>query len=318
MKLLDLESLKMFDFLKKHGILGMNARLGSYILPFNKRKDYPLVDNKIEASKLAALHGIQGPNTHFLIHSFGDIKEAISKFPPLTPFVIKPNRGAMGKGILIVEKINDDGSSETSKGRLEKRDLIRHLSHILNGMYSLGGLPDSVIIQEKLSIHKALAPYAYKGIPDIRVIVFKGYPVMSMMRLPTKMSQGRANLHQGAVGLGLGIGTGEVVSAIHKNIFIRNHPDTNEDLYTLKIPNWREVLELASKCYNFTNMGYLGVDIVLDEKKGPLLLEINARPGLSIQVANRTGLVPRLEKIKDLDEKLLFHQKVDLAIKMFT
>jgi len=39
------------------------------------------------------------------------------------------------------------------------------------------------------------------------------------------------------------------------------------------------------------------VDIVLDHKDGPKVLEINARPGLNIQIANQAGLRPRLEKV---------------------
>ena len=44
-------------------------------------------------------------------------------------------------------------------------------------------------------------------------------------------------------------------------------------------------------------MGYLGVDIVLDRKQGPMLLEANARPGLAIQIANGQGLIPRFEAV---------------------
>lgn len=44
-------------------------------------------------------------------------------------------------------------------------------------------------------------------------------------------------------------------------------------------------------------MGYLGIDFVLDASLGPVVLEANARPGLAIQVANRQGLLPRLEFI---------------------
>ena len=42
------------------------------------------------------------------------------------------------------------------------------------------------------------------------------------------------------------------------------------------------------------------IDLVLDENEGPLLLELNARPGLAIQMANGKGLVPRLRHIEGL------------------
>jgi glutathione synthase/RimK-type ligase-like ATP-grasp enzyme len=46
-----------------------------------------------------------------------------------------------------------------------------------------------------------------------------------------------------------------------------------------------------------TGLGYLGVDLMIDEDKGPLMLEVNARPGLAIQLANGIGLLHRLEPI---------------------
>ena len=42
-------------------------------------------------------------------------------------------------------------------------------------------------------------------------------------------------------------------------------------------------------------LGYLGVDIVLDRELGPMMLELNARPGLAIQIANNQGLAPILQ-----------------------
>ncbi|MDX5335526.1 MAG: alpha-L-glutamate ligase-like protein, partial [Marinobacter sp.] len=49
-----------------------------------------------------------------------------------------------------------------------------------------------------------------------------------------------------------------------------------------------------------TGLGYMGVDLVVDAYKGPLLLELNARPGLAIQMANGEGLLPRLRNIEAL------------------
>ncbi|HBZ98517.1 MAG TPA: alpha-L-glutamate ligase-like protein, partial [Pseudomonas sp.] len=40
-------------------------------------------------------------------------------------------------------------------------------------------------------------------VPDIRIIVLMGYPIMAMLRLPTRQSGGKANLHQGAIGVGV-------------------------------------------------------------------------------------------------------------------
>jgi hypothetical protein len=54
-----------------------------------------------------------------------------------------------------------------------------------------------------------------------------------------------------------------------------------------------------------TGLGYIGCDLVLDRKLGPLILELNARPGLAIQIANGAGLSLRLQAIEALDEEQL-------------
>ena len=52
--------------------------------------------------------------------------------------------------------------------------------------------------------------------------------------------------------------------------------------------------------------------------QGPILLELNARPGLGIQIANLAGLVPRLEKISnEAPADLLARERVDYAMKNF-
>jgi D-alanine-D-alanine ligase-like ATP-grasp enzyme len=76
------------------------------------------------------------------------------------------------------------------------------------------------------------------------------------------------------------------------------HPDTGSDIEGLQIPQWDEILALTARCYDLVGLGYLGVDIVLDQRLGPLMLEMNARPGLSIQLANGLGLLKRLRRIE--------------------
>lgn len=295
----------MFDYLKKFGILGNNARISDFILPHNKRSAYPFVDNKILTHELAIKNNISCPNLYFTVESYGELKQLHNKFKDLKSAVIKPARGSQGNGILVINEIIWDedplkSTFITSRKNTSSYSAIEyHVSSILSGLYSLNGDMDQVLVQEKLDSIDELKSLSFQGLPDIRVILFYGIPVMAMTRLPTKASQGRGNLHQGAVGLGLKIKDGTVTGAIQNNKNIQNHPDLNTSLFDLKVPQWLEVLNLSSKCSDLVNIRYLGVDIVIDPKKGPMLLEMNARPGLSIQLANKAGLLPRLEIIND-------------------
>jgi len=293
----------IYQDLQRLGILGINNRVGRYILRHNQRKFYPLVDDKVKTAQRAAAWGIPMPENYLVISSFGDLKKLPQLIGDLGSFVIKPANGSQGNGIIVISEVmkNPDGwiTLRRSSGKeMILEDARYHVSGILSGMYSLSGLPDTAIIQERISQHPVFDDYSHGGIPDVRVIVFMGYPVMAMVRLPTKDSDGKANLHQGAIGAGLNLKDGSTNNAVIKNRVVEKHPDTGHAILGLKLPHWNEVLELAARCHDMVGLGYLGVDIVLTPDKGPILLELNARPGLAIQIANLSGLVPRLERVR--------------------
>jgi alpha-L-glutamate ligase-like protein len=147
-------------------------------------------------------------------------------------------------------------------------------------------------------VDPVFAEVSYEGVPDIRIITLLGYPAMAMLRLPTRMSNGKANLHQGAVGTGVNMATGVTLGGVFYNDAIDYHPDTLKSIVGIQVPYWDKILEIAASCYELTGLGYLGVDIVLDKDQGPLMLELNARPGLNIQIANREGGVQRYREIE--------------------
>jgi len=130
------------------------------------------------------------------------------------------------------------------------------------------------------------------------VVLYKQVPALAMLRLPTRQSGGRANLHQGAVGAGINLATGVVHLAECRNRLIDQHPDTGEKIVGFQVPYWTEILSMARRVSAAVQMGYVGVDIVIDRRRGPLLLEANARPGLAIQIANGQGLLKRFAEIE--------------------
>jgi len=316
----------IFQDLKKLGILGINNRVGRYILRHNKRKNYPLVDNKVLTAQRAAAWGIAMPENYLVVENYGSLKNLHLKLQHFQSFVIKPSCGSQGNGIIVIkEVIKEEVNGELrilcrrSNDKLMDIDEVKHhISGILSGLYSLAGQSDTAIIQEKIDKHPIFDDYSFGGIPDIRVIVFEGFPVMSMVRLPTRSSDGRANLHQGAIGAGLNLSNGFTNNAVIRNQVIDVHPDTGHKISGLKLPFWKEILELAAHCYDMVELGYLGADIVLTPDKGPILLELNARPGLGIQIANLDGLVPRLEKIREVTNKgWLAKERVQFSMSQF-
>jgi len=286
---------------KKKGILGMNARNVAYIARYNERHLFPLVDDKLKTKEAARKHHIKVPDLYGVIRYTAEMNDLGDLLNHLTGFAVKPLRGSGGKGIIIITGRDGEFFLKPSGKAMSLQDIRHDISNILSGVYSLGGRPDTAIIESLIRGRPDMLKYSFEGLPDIRVIVFRGFPVMAMMRCPTHQSDGKANLHQGAVGVGLDICTGRAIRAVQRNVLVDRHPDTGVDFSDLAIPDWDEILMLAAKCYDMTGLGYIGCDFVLDETRGPMILELNARPGLAVQIANGIGLKTRLEAIEALE-----------------
>ena len=291
---------KRYRQLQKEGVLGMNARNADYIMRYNQRRLYPLVDNKILCKQKLIAANINAPRLIASIATQHDASNLMHYLKDLDEFVIKPANGSGGEGILIITAKRNNRWITASGKMIDLPTLEHYVSNILTGMYSLGGLPDTAMVETLVHFDPVFADLTTQGVPDIRVIVFHGYPVMAMTRLPTRQSEGKANLHLGAVGVGINIVSGETNNAVLQNTVVTEHPDTGALLQGFKIPEWSKLLRLSARCFDAIPLGYLGVDIVLDRNLGPLVLELNARPGLNIQIANHAGLKHRLTAIKTL------------------
>ncbi|MCB9025930.1 MAG: alpha-L-glutamate ligase-like protein [Bdellovibrionaceae bacterium] len=285
-------------------ILTNNYRISQLIQKYNRREDYPIVDNKILTAKKSLEQGVPVPENILFIESHGQLKKKLQNLSLLeSSFVVKPAEGSQGGGILIVDSITSDEDFSkaifhTSRlGSLKLNEFKHYLSGILSGLYSLKGHKDFILVQEKISNINEFIAVTNSGIPDIRVIVLLGFPIMAMIRFPTLLSGGRGNLHLGAVGGGINLRTGQIFHSVQNNRTVHSHPDTHTKLIGLQMPLWNEVLNLAARSSEIARIGYLGVDIVIDKNKGALLLEMNARPGLSIQLANQKGLRGIINKV---------------------
>jgi len=286
--------------LRELGIVGMNQRNGEYIAGMNPRRYYPLVDDKLLSKELAEEAGLHVPALYAVIRSPHEIRDLPRIVAGHDEFVIKPANGAGGDGILVIDGRQSDTPPVFRKasGKPATLDEIGlHLSNILAGAYSLGGRPDAAMIEYRVQFSPLFERISFQGVPDIRTIVYRGYPVMAMVRLPTTLSDGKANLHQGAIGAGVDMARGCTLDGVAHNRHVTHHPDTHAPVSGVDIPGWQHLLEMAARCGDITGLGYLGVDVVLDRDLGPLILELNARPGLSIQVANGEGLRHRIERI---------------------
>jgi len=289
--------------LRSAGVLGLNERNSELIMRLNPRRLYPRVDDKALTKELAMAADMAVPELYGIIENQREVRNFAAIVAEWDSFVVKPAQGSGGDGILVVTergRRKRDAFRLSSGTLISEAEIAHHISNIISGQYSLSGNPDKALIEYCVQFDPVFAKVSYQGVPDIRVIVYRGYPTMAMVRLPTRESDGKANLHQGAVGAGVDMGLGETLSGVLKNSIVDEHPDTGALIAGLRVPQWDFILRSSARCYEVTGLGYLGVDMVIDRQLGPLILEMNARPGLSIQIANRAGLARRIARIDEI------------------
>ncbi|HNP37322.1 MAG TPA: alpha-L-glutamate ligase-like protein [Woeseiaceae bacterium] len=307
--------------LRAVGLLGLNERNSEYIMRLNPRHLYPRVDDKVLTKKLALEANMAVPDMYGVIRHQSDVRRFASIVADHDSFVVKPAQGSGGDGIVVVtgrSKRKRD-SFRLASGRLvTQEDIEHHISNTVGGQYSLSGNPDAALIEYCVNFDPIFEEVSFQGVPDVRIIVYRGYPAMAMVRLPTRASDGKANLHQGAVGAGVNMGSGATLSGVHHHNVVDDHPDTGALIAGIIIPQWEFILQSASRCYELTGLGYLGVDIVIDRDKGPLILELNARPGLNIQIANRIGILTRVHRIDEIyDPNATPDERAAFALRAF-
>lgn len=278
----------------------MNARNLKYIRAANKKAAVKRADDKLATKQTMLKAGLPTPELFGVMRTYEEMKAFDWDAMP-NSFVLKPNEGYGGGGILVVFGRKKNGAWVSTESReFTEADFNTHSANILDGNFSLANTPDVAFLEERIRIAKVFKPYSYKGIPDIRVIVYNRVPIMAMLRLPTKESSGKANLHMGGIGVGIDIAEGITTNAILRDRIIEVTPDTRLPLRGIKIPTWKSILKISVEAQVASGLGYAGVDIAMDRDKGPMVLEVNARPGLSIQNANLAFLGDRLKRIKGL------------------
>ena len=258
------------------GILGINARNLEYLFPKNPRHLYKLADDKIRTKAIAQELAVNVPETYGIIRFQNEVKQFADLVQDHDAFVLKPAGGSGGDGIQVITGKSEKGYRKSSGNVMSESDIKYHLHNVLSGMFSLSGSSDAVIIEYAVQFAPVFNDISYQGVPDVRVIVYHGVPVMAMLRLPTRRSDGKANLHRGGVGVGVDIATGQTTVGIQNNQYLERHPETDHPLRGIAIPHWQEILTMSARLGDRTEFGYLGVDFVLDQQLGPLLLEITA------------------------------------------
>jgi alpha-L-glutamate ligase-like protein len=267
--------------------MGINERNVSLIYPNNQRKHYKLADDKVLTKNILETYAIPCAKTYAVIERIGDIVPKWESIQQYEKIAVKPANGSGGGGIQILTQ-KENGWYKSGELYPEE-EIFTHMANIIMGCFSLGS-DDRVLIEACIEPHPFFHEIYPEGVPDFRVILLKGKPIISMLRIPTDISEGKANLHQGGLGIGIDMQKGELLQAHDGQNYHDVHPDNGNQIKGKKIPHWEAILEISIKTAAHFPLQYLGIDIVIDKDLGPLIMEINVRPGLGIQLANKIGM----------------------------
>jgi alpha-L-glutamate ligase-like protein len=295
--------------------LGLNRRNHRYLARAGAVA-LRLVDDKLSTKRHLERHGI--PTTRLLAtcERHGAITPLVARLAETGAFVVKPARGARGAGVWLLHGCGAAGFRVPVGGPVSAGRVALHLADVVSGAFSRGRQPDTGLVEEMIRPHATVRRWSPYGVADCRILVFRGVPVLAMMRIGTRRSRGRGNLHAGAVGVGIDLVSGQSVHAERGGHALTAHPDTGVPLLGRPMPAWRESLLLAARAAATVPLDLLGVDVLVDRRRGPLVVELNARPGLTIQVTNRVGVASLLEQLAgvpipaDVGERVALGQRL--------
>lgn len=270
-------------------VVGINSRNREFVYKHNTKPLLSLAADKLEAKVALSKYNIPVPETLGACSTHREINALMETIKTLSRFVIKPNNGSQGNGILVIIGKKEEHYISASGKQWSITDIKQHVNEILSGIYSQDGDTDTAYIEPLILQHSSLQDLAPYGLSDIRIVAGKGKLVSAMLRMPTKQSSGKANLHQGAIGVAIDLETGITTRCSIKGQNITHHPDSGAALVGIAIPFWDEITTMAEDSFRAIPLGYLGVDVCLDKDNGPLILEVNGRPGLEIQNIHNRG-----------------------------
>src|SRR5262245_4696361 len=117
--------------LRARGVLGRNGR-NTRILDLNPRRRYPQVDSKRRMRDLCREIGVPTPEIYAILGAHSALRHLPRLLAGRSEFVLKPNRGAGGRGILVVTGREGDHFVRHNGKRVSLDEIHQHVSGIIS------------------------------------------------------------------------------------------------------------------------------------------------------------------------------------------
>lgn len=274
-------------------LLGMNARNVLGVFRHNSARSIALANDKIGTKKVLQEAGVPVSPMRGVfptVLSLQGLRSVLDR-----PVALKPAAGRGGGGILLLIPKGQNTWCNIRGEEVTWEEINLHATEVIHGRFSFGD-EDQLLVEEMLEPSPEILALHGEGVADFRFIFEQGKLLMAMLRLPTRASHGKANLHAGGVGVAIDLESGILGKVVGPSGTNAHHPD-GPLVEGKKVPEWVALLRVAEASAAISPLGFVGVDLVLDKRLGPVVLEWNARPGLEIQ--NVHGKSLSLSELKE-------------------
>lgn len=286
----------LYYWSRRHEVMGMNYRNRHLVEAHNPKPLIALAKNKMATKQRLQAEGIPVPDTIAEVRFYRELAPVYQQLMErVGGFVVKPACSSRGHGVMVCSGAEPERLVMHDGSTVRRRDFEFFISQVLYGEYSYGRPVDAALFEQRIHAHQSWIYENLPGPPDLRIIVRAGRAIMAMTRVPTVASGGRANLHCGGIGVGIDLASGLTTYGVQFGRPAERHPDTGVEVGGHEVPDFDRCVELAERSYRALPLGYMGVDLMYDASLGPVVIELNARPGLAVQIANRSGLRTRTE-----------------------
>ncbi len=235
-----------------------------------QKEEYKIVfEDKNICYQLCKVADLPLPKQYSFIDPTDDYKKTIESIVLSNPdkkFIIKPNRGKGGKGIVLCYKKNEDIIIQDKDECLYLRDYF---------------LKKPAVLQEYIKQHNKLFEIS-PSTNTVRIVTLytKNKDIIivgALMRFGVGSTY-IDNTSSGGLAVGIDIEHGvlkEKAYDFNSKVYY-SHPTSKFTFKNFKIPYWNEVVELAKHTQKlFPYYKLLGFDIAI-APDGPLIIEINA------------------------------------------
>ena len=224
-----------------------------------------------------------------------DVDSVIERIRAEGRVVLKPISSARGKGVAVLsirgdQLCSDEEIVEDPAAYLRRCERSFLSTFVVQHPYAAALYPNSVNTLRIVTMRD----------PDTRQV----FVSHALQRIGNDRSAPVDNFSRGGFAVTIDHRTGELLRAASGNKasgtveFIETHPDSGAVIVGQRVPNWQNVLNVATRAHSsFPQAELIGWDFALDENAEPVMIEANATTDVDLIQVHRPMLTdPRVRR----------------------